>query len=513
MEILEQISKKRLIELCKKKKFRMNNLYKIQNENGQVVTFQMRKAQEDFFDNVHKKNVILKARQLGFSTLIDLWLLDEALFRSNTQCAIIAQTKADVQEIFEKKIRFAWDNLRPDLKSAFKETSKTANKLAWNNGSSIRVATSVRSSTLQGLHISEFGYISTHFPERAREIVTGCLNTLHEGSTVFIESTAKGDEGKFFEYCEMAKKLEQQKAVLSSMDYKFFFFPWWKEPSYFLDEKVYIPQDLQKYFEDLQYKQLITLSQQQKNWYVKKWEQNGDDTFAEFPSYPEEAFKSTKEGRYFSTILGKVRARGQITIVPYDESLPVCTGWDLGLSDATAIWFAQKHGIFLRMIDYYENNDESLYHYANIIKSYAYDRGYYYDRHFLPHDAARRSFERRDKFTRQEILEKEHGLQCTVTKAIACQADGIELIRKSIPMIWFDEEKTEKGIKALDNYKREFDHKRGTYADKPFHNWASHGTKAMETLLLGYTMFSEGETSVSAEEIYQMNANHTTGYF
>lgn len=465
-------SKNQVIELFKDKIQRLSHLYVIQDEKGKVVQFKPKPTQLRFLEEMHERNIILKARQLGFSTLIDLWILDETLFRSNTQCAILAQTRDDVQEIFEKKIKFPWQHLRSDLKSKFNETSKSANKLAFDNGSAIRVATSVRSSTLQALHISEFGYTSAHNPERARETVTGCLNTLHPNSKIFIESTAKGDEGKFFEFCDKARKLKQSKVPLTPMDYKFFFYPWFQEAAYRLKGDIIIPYELKEYFEKLKYDEKIVLDQEQMAWYSKKWADNGDDMFAEFPSTPDEAFKSTKEGRYFSRYLGKIRERGQITVVPFDESLPVFTGWDLGLSDATAIWFAQKKGFFLRLIDYYEREDESLYHHANIVKEKADKLGYTYSFHALPHDGARRSYERRDKFTRKQILEEEHGMKCRVMKAVDRQATGIELIRKSIPTLWIDEENCSVGIKAVDNYKREFDYKRGCYAEKPFHNWA-----------------------------------------
>lgn len=504
--------KQKVIDLFKDKIQRLNNLYVIQNERGKIVQFKLKPMQLRFLEEMHFRSIILKARQLGFSTLIDLWMLDEALFRSNTQCAILAQTQNDVQEIFSSKIKFPWDNLRSDLKAKFVEKSKSANKLAFDNGSSIRVATSVRSSTLQALHISEFGYISQHRPDRSREIISGCLNTLHADAKVFIESTAKGDEGDFFDFCQRARQLKQSKVPLTPMDYKFFFYPWYYEPSYRLEGDVLIPQDLRGYFEKLKYEQEITLEQEQMAWYAKKWGDNGDDMFAEFPSTPDEAFKSTKEGRYFSKFLGKIREKGQITTVPFDESLPVITGWDLGLSDATAIWFAQVHGPFIRLINYYENHDESLYHYANVIKQKADDLGYYYDYHALPHDGARRTYERQDKFTRKQVLEEEHGLKCVVTKAVKCQADGIELTRKYIPKLWIDAENCEIGIKAVDNYKREYDYKRGCYAEKPFHNWASHGTKALETLLLSVSSDFGGGKEQSAEDIYEMNARNLSRF-
>ena len=73
------------------------------------------------------------------------------------------------------------------------------------NNSSIRVSTSMRSGTLQLLHISEYGQLCARFPEKAREVRTGALNTIQAGQVVFIESTAEGKEGHFYDLCEAAQ--------------------------------------------------------------------------------------------------------------------------------------------------------------------------------------------------------------------------------------------------------------------------------------------------------------------
>lgn len=41
-------------------------------------------------------------------------------------------------------------------------------------------------------------------------------------------------------------------------------------------------------------------------------------------------------------------------MLPYEDGLPVYTFWDLGISDTTAIWFAQFYGKEIRLIDHYE---------------------------------------------------------------------------------------------------------------------------------------------------------------
>ena len=139
--------------------WRMNNLYKIENEQGQLVQFKLRPAQELLFKCMWWLNIILKARQLGFSTAIDIYLLDEALFNKNLKCGIIAQDQKAAGEIYRTKIEIPFDNLPAWLKATFKIESRrggaSGGYILFKHGSSIQVATSFRSGTVQRLHVSE----------------------------------------------------------------------------------------------------------------------------------------------------------------------------------------------------------------------------------------------------------------------------------------------------------------------------------------------------------------------
>ena len=67
------------------------------------------------------------------------------------------------------------------------------------------------------------------------------------------------------------------------------------------------------------------------------------------------SFFSGSAGAYYSQQLMGMREQGRITQVPYEPRLPVYTAWDLGIRDATAIWFCQPFNASFRLIDYYEN--------------------------------------------------------------------------------------------------------------------------------------------------------------
>lgn len=156
--------------------WRMNNLYCITDKEGVKRIFQFNWAQEELFENMWHCNVILKARQLGVSTFVTLLFLDKVLFNSNTHAGIIAHTREDAEHLF-RKVKFAYDHLPEEIKKLRAAKTDTTRELQFSNGSHIRVGTSLRSSTLQYLHISEMGKIAARYPDKSREIMTGALNT------------------------------------------------------------------------------------------------------------------------------------------------------------------------------------------------------------------------------------------------------------------------------------------------------------------------------------------------
>ena len=152
-------------------------------------------AQESLMNDLHFCNVILKARQLGFTTFIQIFMLDQCIFNSNIRAGTIAHRLDDARLIFRDKVKYPYDNLPEALRNARPLLSDSAEELVLANNSSIRVGTSLRSGTLQYLHISEYGKLCAQFADKAREVRTGALNTLQSGQIVFIESTAEGHEG------------------------------------------------------------------------------------------------------------------------------------------------------------------------------------------------------------------------------------------------------------------------------------------------------------------------------
>ncbi len=480
------------------RKWRLNNLYYITDKRGIKQLFKLNWAQSQLYDDLHYCNIVLKARQLGITTFVSLLFLDVALFNSNVACGIIADTEENAKYIF-RKIKFAYDCLPDSLKAIREAKIDSAKELTFSNNSLIRVGTSLRSATFQFLLISEFGKIAAEDIKRTNEILTGSLNTIAAGSYCFIESTARGREGAFYNLCVEAQKLRDAEKNLSSLDYKFHFMPWHKHPEYCLNQSVHIPEDLIKYFKELQEVHSIKITPGQMAWYAAKYKTQGDDMLREFPSTSEEAFQANIEGHYYSKYMTKARVDKRIGCVPYDENLPVFVSMDLGYGDATAIWWYQLYGAEVRLIDYYENNGEALKHYIKIIK----DKPYIIERVFVPHDAS--SHELGTGLTRVQIA-RSLGLELTVLPRLGLQ-EGIDAARNLLNRCRFDEVKCEKGIRAMENYRKEFNDSLGTWRDRPRHDHFSNGADAFRYLAMSLIKAKTKEDD-EAEYQRQMRAIH-----
>lgn len=305
--------------------WRLNNLYKIENEKGELVTFKMRPAQRKLFENMHNKNIILKARQLGFSTAIDIYLLDQALFSKHLKCGIIAQDKNAAGEIFRTKISVPFDNLPGWLRGTFKVTERRSGAnggyILFAHGSSIQVATSFRSGSVQRLHISEHGKICAKYPAKAKEVRTGTLNAVADECIVFIESTAEGVGGDFHEMSTRSMELQHSQADLSLQDYKFHFYAWWQDLKY----QASVPAGglrLSKYhveyFAAVESAMNITLSDEQKQWYVRKEIEQRDEMKQEFPSTPQEAFLTSGRRAFDAVQTMKASGHCKTPLIIYD---------------------------------------------------------------------------------------------------------------------------------------------------------------------------------------------------
>lgn len=462
--------------------WRLNNLYYIQDKHGKKVKFKLNWAQQKLYDCIWYYNIILKARQLGFTTFIMIYFLDACLFNSNHKAGIIAHTRDDAEDLFTNKIKFAWDNLPELLKKELKGNDNTSKKLSFSNDSSITVGTSLRSGTFQKLLVSEYGKVSAKFPEKAREIKTGALNTVEVGQQIFVESTAEGKAGEFFDMCERARKLKAQMKKLIRSEPRFHFFAWFDNPEYALPDHeadlVIIDEKLEQYFDTLE--EPLTINQ--KAWYASKYADMGSDMKREYPSTPEEAFEGSLEGTFYIEEMNFLRKNNRIRHVPLDPAYPVYTAWDLGLNDQMSIWFFQYINGEMYFIDYHESNNNGWDFYAKLIK----DKGYNYEKHFFPHDGNKRI--RGAEVVTDKSQAEQQGIRPieVIPRTMSVYLDIRNFCRPSLKMSYFNEIECSIGINHLDGYRRKWDKTVAMFTDEALHDEASHGSDAYRTAAMAF---------------------------
>ena len=190
------------------------------------------------------------------------------------------------------------------------------------------------------------------------------------------------------------------------------------------------------------------------------------------------SFEGSIHGAYFADQMKKAKNDGRICSVPVDDNVLVNTVWDLGISDAMAIWFYQTVGKEIHLIDYYECNGEGLVHYAAMLKQ----KGYNYGTHYAPHDIKVRELS--SGKSRLEIA-KGLGIKFEVVDMISV-IDGINAVRGIMGKCWFDEKKCKDGINGMKQYRKDWDDKNQRFKDKPLHDWSSNCADAFRYLAVSY---------------------------
>ncbi len=459
-------------------RWRLTNLYWIVDEFGKKVKFQPNAEQLDLLQSLHTWNLVLKARQLGFTTLIDILGLDQAVFTPNYSAAIIAHGLREAEKIFRHKVKFPWEKLPDGIKALNPPVNQTASELVFANGSSIYVGTSGRSGTLQFLHISEYGKICRRFPEKAAEIKTGSLPAVHAGGLIFIESTAEGTGGHFYEMVKEAEKRGLREP--NDMEFKLHFYPWWKKQSYRLDpEGVLIEVEVIDYFNELEEKGVF-VDDAQVAWYAAKKRILKEDMKQEYPSTPEEAFEAAMQEKYFAEQMSAARKQGRIKSIPILTNRHVNLFFDLG-RDTTAVWFHQYGALEHRMIDYLQDSGKTLDHYAREIQK----RGYLIGNIYLPHDAGDKSVVT-DVTAEAEIKRLFPGVKVRIVPRVPQKFMAINAARSRIAECYFHEVLCTKGIECLDNYRKKWNEAIGNWSDEPVHDQASHGADAFMQFAQGW---------------------------
>lgn len=464
-----------------------------------AVPFIPNSAQRELLSKLHYRNIIPKARQLGFSTLIDIMALDQALFLNDQECVVIAHTKDAAAKLFRKKVCFAYDNLPPFVRALRPTVSKTQTQLVFSNGSSIEVTSSARGGTPHFLHISEFGKIAAKYPDKALEITTGSLQGVPQRGLVFIESTAEGQSGAFYTIADRAEKRSKtEKAVpLTPMEYRFHFFAWWRAAEYRLPveeaKRVTISAKEHAYFDKIEGLMDIEIDLQQRAWYIQKRDTDFADTpdmmWREYPSTPAECWQASTEGKYYAEAMAMVRRDGRVTSLPVLREIPVNSFWDLGASDSTAIWLHQEVDGWDHWLRYTEESGRGYLHFIQWMESH----GFIWGSHYLPHDAEQKrqanQFQPTDVALLSPVMilrEMRPSWTWRIVPRVQNIQHGIDQTRTGLRRARFDAEGCKEGIAHIEAYSREWNTRLQCWHDHPRHDEHSHCADAFRQHAQGY---------------------------
>lgn len=189
-------------------------------------------------------------------------------------------------------------------------------------------------------------------------------------------------------------------------------------------------------------------------------------------------FDTRHTGYIYANYLMNMKDMGRITRVPHECGVPVFTAWDLGSANSTAIWWGQVVGYEPRVIDFYENSNEGLEHYAAVVRKKPYE----YSIHYLPHDAGHKRLGQSGSIGDQLMG---MGLRNKILGVSAVE-HGIEKARNILAKCFIDEINCHDGIHALNNYKYEWDGKRNRFKNNPLHDWSSDAADAFRYLAYAF---------------------------
>lgn len=196
-----------------------------------------------------------------------------------------------------------------------------------------------------------------------------------------------------------------------------------------------------------------------------------------------EAYNTVWEGLCRQTVDGAVFARevqmaeleDRITKVAYDPTKPVHAVFDLGWSDATAIWFVQFIGMETRLIRYLEDSQKTISEYLAKLQTY----GYVYDTLWLPHDAENRTLAANGRSIDQIV--RAAGYKTKILPRVPI-VDSINAARTLFRNCWFDRENCYDGLQCLRHYRYEVDPDTKAFSKTPVHDQYSHGADAFRML-------------------------------
>jgi hypothetical protein len=318
--------------------FYAKHCVKIRTKQGKITPLVLNRVQKRFAKAIIKQQletgkvrfVVLKARQQGLSTVISAWQY-WWLSQRKAQKGLVMAHEGDSTTTLLDMYRRIHDNVPDIVRPSTKYLSR--NELTFDKlDSGLRVATAggrgvARGETLTVAHLSEVAFWPPAF---AATNFNGLVQAIpeEEGTAIFLESTAQGVTGKFYEMYQGAATKDHR-----WNGYEVFFSAWFESDEY----REQAPPDFERTpEEELMLKQFAPLlnSNDQLYWRRKKVATNGLELFKqEYPATPEEAFLSTGRPIFNNDYIQSrlVVIKPPIALMAVEESFDNSTGKPLPL--------------------------------------------------------------------------------------------------------------------------------------------------------------------------------------
>jgi hypothetical protein len=202
----------------------IESLLKVRTKTRGLVPMQPNRAQREYSRACGKRNIVLKARQLGMTTYVAARFFIHTITQPGTLTVQVAHTQESAEEIFRIVHRF-WENLPEAMqRGALARSRANVRQIAFPHlDSEYRVATAAdpnagRGMTIHNLHCSEVA----RWPRDGEETLASLRAAVPDHGEIVLESTPNGAGGIFYDEWQKARETGYQQH----------FFPWWFEASY-----------------------------------------------------------------------------------------------------------------------------------------------------------------------------------------------------------------------------------------------------------------------------------------
>jgi len=262
----------------------IEGLLRVRSKSRGLIQLRPNRAQVEFSRNHAKRNIVLKARQLGITTYVAARFFIQTITQPGTVTVQVAHDQESAEEIFKIVHRF-WENLPRGMREGALLTSRAnIRQIAFPRlDSEYRVATAAdanagRGMTIHNLHCSEV----SRWPGDVEETLASLRSAVPENGEIVLESTPNGAGGIFYEEWQRAEET----------GYARHFFPWWYGDDYRLMKKAAVQPASQ---EEEHLMQQAGLSEAQIAWRRSKRAELRGLAVQEYAEDPVSCFRASGE--------------------------------------------------------------------------------------------------------------------------------------------------------------------------------------------------------------------------